>query len=91
MKPKSQTITLRGILLVPAPGVWIIRLARLAAAKWARLNGVRISHASVVPATEEGEEVLGYHVRVTIPAEECPANFRRSHSCVSASPPIALA
>lgn len=84
-----QTVTLRGIFIIPAPGVWVVRLARLAAAKWARLNGVRIIHTNVVPAALVG--VPGYQVRVTIPAGEYVANFRHPPSPVPSSPTIALA
>ena len=65
MQPVHQVLTLRDIFIIPAPGVWATRLARLAAAKWAQKHGVRITKTNITPSEKDG--VLGYGVRVTLP------------------------
>lgn len=74
MRIPPQVITLRGIFIVPLPGVWVTRSACLAAAKWAKLYGVHILHVCTKPSLQDG--LLGYEVKVTVPEDTFVPNFK---------------
>lgn len=75
MYTRNQLVAVRGVLIVPVHGTWVIRLARLVAAKWARRHDIQITHASVKPAMDPSSGMLGYEVFVTVPAGTRVSNY----------------